>query len=208
MEQVGSNNFKKKNTNNIHLLNSSNFAVKFVLVAIFSCTVFFILGDTTFSSNNYAAYAHFFGGKTVTIEDYQIVFLPSPSSPAIGDNSTTLNFSVLKNNTNIYNIHSAVIITEKDSQTIVDQIPYKLYEFSDITIPYTFENPVDHTVTLQTRITGDEKYQATPLVASFDIAVADPSSLIPFDELMLFYVTPVTLVVTGIVIYLHVRGKF
>jgi hypothetical protein len=49
MEQVGSNNFKKKNTN-IHLLNSSNFAVKFVLVAIFSCTIFFILGDTTFSS--------------------------------------------------------------------------------------------------------------------------------------------------------------
>ena len=101
-----------------------------------------------------------------------------------------------------------MIITEKDSQTIVDQIPYKLYEFSDITIPYTFENPVDHTVTLQTRITGDEKYQATPLVASFDIAVADPSNLIPFDELMIFYVTPVTLVVTGIMIYLHVKGKF
>jgi hypothetical protein len=75
-----------------------------------------------------------------------------------------------------------VIITEKDSQTIVDQIPYKLYEFSDITIPYTFENPVDHAVTLQTRITGDEKYQATPLVASFDIAVADPNNLIPFDD--------------------------
>ncbi|MDQ3976972.1 MAG: hypothetical protein M3264_10650, partial [Thermoproteota archaeon] len=70
MEQVGSNNFKKKNTNS-HLLNSSNFAAKFLLVAIYSCTIFFILGDTTFSSNNYAAYAHFFGGKTVTIEDYQ-----------------------------------------------------------------------------------------------------------------------------------------
>jgi hypothetical protein len=154
------------------------------------------------------AYAHFFGGKTVTVEDYQIVFLPSPSLPLIGDNSTTLNFSVLKNNTNIYNIHSAVVITEKDSQKIVDQIPYRFYEFSDITIPYTFENPVDHTVTLQTRIAGDGKYQATPLVAIFDIAVEDSSNLIPFDELMLFYVTPVTLVVTGIVIYLHVRGKF
>jgi hypothetical protein len=100
------------------------------------------------------------------------------------------------------------VITEKDSQTIVEQIPYKLYEFSDITIPYTFENPVDYTVTLQTRITGDEKYQATALVASFDIAVADPNILIPFDELMLFYVTPITVAVTGLMIYLHAKGKF
>lgn len=163
--------------------------------------------DKTTTTTTTTAYAHFFGGKTVTVEDYQIVFLPSPSLPVIGDNSTTLNFSVLKNNTNIYNIHSAVVITEKDSQKIVDQIPYRFYEFSDITIPYTFENPVEHTVTLQSRIAGDGKYQATPLVASFDIAVEDSSSLIPFDELMLFYVTPVTLVVTGIAIYLHARGK-
>jgi hypothetical protein len=186
--------------------------IKFFLMIIVSGILSIILGEVAHWSSDKttttAAYAHFFGGKTVTMEDYQIVFLPSPSSPQIGDNSTTLNFSVLKNNTNIYNIHSAVVITEKVSRTIVDQIPYKLYEFSDITVPYTFENPVDYNVTLQTRIAGDEKYQATPLVASFDIAVGDPRSLIPFDELMLFYVTPVTLVVTGVMIYLHVRGKF
>jgi hypothetical protein len=181
--------------------------IKFFLMVILGGII--ILGKPALSGDSTTtAYAHFFGGKTVTVEDYQIVFLPSPSLPLIGDNSTTLNFSVLKNNTNIYNIYSAVVVTEKNSGTIVDQIPYKLYEFSDITIPYTFQNPVEHTVTLQTRIAGDEKYQATPLVASFDIAVADPNSLIPFDELMLFYVTPVTLVITGIVIYLHVKGKF
>lgn len=169
---------------------SPHLMIKFFLMVIVSGILSIILGEVALSSDNTttstAAYAHFFGGKTVTIGDYQIVFLPSPSSPRIGDNSTTLNFSVLKNNSNIYNIHSAVVITEKDSQTIVNQIPYKFYEFSDITVPYTFENPVDYNVTLQTRIAGDEKYQATPLVASFDIAVGDPSSLIPFDELMLF----------------------
>jgi hypothetical protein len=47
--------------------------------------------------------------------------------------------------------------------------------------------------------------QATPLVASFDIAVADSSSLIAFNELVLFYVTPVTLVIIGIMIYQHVK---
>jgi hypothetical protein len=94
----------------------------------------------------------FFGGETVTIDGYQIVFLPSPSPTTIGDNSTTLNFSVLQNNTNIFNIQSAVVITEKNSGTTLEQIPYKFYEFSNITILYTFENSTDYTVTLETRV--------------------------------------------------------
>jgi hypothetical protein len=98
-------------------------------------------------------------------------------------------------------------MTEKNSGRIVEHFPYRVYEFSDITLPYNFQNATDHTITLQTRITGDENYQATPLVASFDIAVADSSSLIAFNELMLFYVTPATLVITGIMIYLHAKGR-
>jgi hypothetical protein len=191
------------------MINSSNLTLNFASRGILSFTIIlFIHSDGAFSINDYTAYAHFFGGETVTIDDYQIVFLTAPSSPTVGDNATTLNFSVLQNNSNIFNIHSAVVITEKNSGRIVEQIPYRVYEFSDITIPYTFQNATDYTITLQTRITGDEKYQATPLAASFDIAVADPSRLIPFNELMLFYVTPVTLVVTGIMIYLHMKGKF
>jgi hypothetical protein len=89
----------------------------------------------------------------------------------------------------------------------VEQIPYRIYESSDITLPFTFQNTTDYTITLQTRITGDEKYQATPLVASFDIAVVDFSSLIAFNELVFFYVTPASLVITGIIIYQHVKGK-
>jgi hypothetical protein len=213
VEQVTASLNKKITTS--RLQSSPRLMTKFLLmIFVIVFIIINILGGAAALSSDKTititttAYAHFFGRKTVTIEDYQIVFLPSPSLPLIGDNSTTLNFSVLKNNTNIYNIHSAVVITEKDSQTIVDQIPYKFYEFSDITIPYTFENPVEHTVTLQTRISGDGKYQAIPLVASFDIAVEDSSSLIPFDELMLFYVTPITVAVTGLMIYLRAKGKF
>jgi len=94
---------------------------------------------------------------------------------------------------NIYNIYSAVIITEKNSGRMVEQIPYRVYESSDITLPFTFQNTRDYTITLEMRITGDGNYQATLLVASFNIAVADSSSLIVFNELMLLYVTPVTL---------------
>ena len=52
---------------------------------------------------------------------------------------------------------------------------------------------------------GDEKYQASPLVASADISVGNGS--IPFEELMLLYVTPAAAVIAGIVIYLHSKNK-
>jgi len=150
------------------------------------------------------AYGHFFGA-TQNIDKYEVLFAPYPSTPIAGSNSTLLNFSVLENSTNIYNIHSAVVINDKESGSIVDQIPYRLYEFSDITIPYTFDSTGSYVVTLQTRITGDEKYQTSPLVASFDISVGN--QFIPFDELMLFYVTPAAVAIAGISIYLHSKKK-
>lgn len=150
------------------------------------------------------AYGHFFGA-TKNIDNYQIIFAPNPSTPIIGDNSTSLNFSVLENNSNIYNIHAAMVVTEKQSGDIIGQIPYRFQEFSDITIPYTFNDTGTYVVTLQTRIAGDEKYQEDPLVASFDISVGN--ELIPFDELMLFYVAPATAAIAGIAIYLHSKKK-
>jgi hypothetical protein len=157
-----------------------------------------------FLSQTGLAYAHFFGA-TKNIDNYQVIFSPSPSTPIAGDNSTSLNFSVLENNTNVYNIYSALVVTEKQSGDIVGQVPYKIQEFSDITIPYNFNDTGDYVVTLQTRIAGDEKYQDSPLVASFDISVGN--QLIPFDELMLFYVAPATAAVAGIAIYLHSKKK-
>ena len=150
------------------------------------------------------AYGHFFGA-TKNIDNYQVIFAPNPSTPIAGDNSTSLNFSVLENNANIYNIYAAMVVTEKQSGDIIAQVPYKFQEFSDITIPYAFNDTGTYVVTLQTKIASDEKYQNNPLVASFDISVGN--QLIPFDELMLFYVTPATVVIAGIVIYLRSKKK-
>lgn len=152
------------------------------------------------------AYGHFFGAAK-DVDGYQVIFAPIPSTPVAGSNSTLLNFSILKDGVNIYNIHSALAITNRSGGAIVDQIAYKPYEFSDITIPYAFERPGDYAIALYTRIAGDEKYQADPLVASFDISIADPNQLVPFDELMLFYVTPAAAVIVGIAIYLHSKKK-
>src|ERR687895_1232130 len=60
------------------------------------------------------AYGHFFGA-TKNIDNYQVIFAPNPSTPIAGDNSTSLNFSVLENNANIYNIYAAMVVTEKQS---------------------------------------------------------------------------------------------
>jgi hypothetical protein len=150
------------------------------------------------------ANAHFFGA-TKNIDNYQVIFSPSPSTPIAGDNSTSLNFSVLENNSNIYNIYTAMVVTEKQSGNIIGQVPYKFQEFSDIAIPYTFNDIGTYVVTLQTRIAGNEKYQDNPLVASFDISVGN--QLIPFEELMLFYVTPTAVIIAGIAIYLRSKNK-
>ena len=150
------------------------------------------------------AYGHFFGA-TKNIDNYQVVFSPNPATPIANDSSTSLNFSVLENNSNIYNIYAAMVVTDKQSGAVIAQVPYKFQEFSDISIPYTFNETGNYAVTLQTRIPGEAKYQNNPLVASFDISVGD--LLIPFDELMLFYVTPATVVIAGIVIYLHSKKK-
>jgi len=152
------------------------------------------------------AYGHF-SGATKNIDNYQVIFAPNPSTPKAGDNSTSLNFSILENNANIYNIYIAMVVTEKQSGDIVGQVPYKFQEFSDITIPYTFNDTGTYVMTLQTRIAGDEKYQDNPLVASFDISVGNQLRLIPFDQLILFYVTPLTVATVGIVVYLQSKKK-
>lgn len=176
-------------------------------------TLFTILGIVlviTFASclyisqNNYPyrflAYGHFFGDN-VTRDGYQVVFQPFPFTPMAGDN-TTLNFSILdEENLNIHNIFSALIIKDKSSNETIAQIPYKHFLYSDITIPYKFSNNSEYSVTLQTRIIGDSKYQSLPLTATFDLVVGDQTSEY-FKMIMLHFVTPMSAaIITAILVY-------
>jgi hypothetical protein len=126
------------------------------------------------------AYAHFVGAETKTIDNYKILFLLSPSKPIVGDNTTKLNFSILDKDQNrdIKSIFAALTIKEKNSGEIVHQVPFKLYQFSDITFPYTFQNNTDYQLVLQTKISGDPKYENSPLMVGFDIsAVVGPATI-------------------------------
>jgi hypothetical protein len=152
-----------------------------------------------------AAWAHFVGASKEAEGGFQVVFQPYPGDPVVAGSSSVLNFSVLYNGSNIQNVHSAVTITERRSGRVVFQDPYRFYESSDISVPYRFEKAGEYEVTLSTRITGHEKYQAEPLAATFTISAYDPAAAIKFDELMVYYVTPAAAAAAGIAVYLHSR---
>jgi len=150
---------------------------------------------------------HFFG-TTKNIGNYQIVFAPYPPIPFAGDNSTLLNFSILDNeNKNIDNIFASLVIKTKENGSIIQEIPFKLYEFSDITIPYTFKEIGDYQLSLLVRIDGDFQHSQNPISADFDISAANPNQIIPTNELILYYLVPALVVIAIIVVYLKRKNK-
>ena len=184
------------------------------LFCIFIVAVFFFLSDNTSliihqERNPLLVYAHIFSDTenaiTKNIDKYQVVFLPFPSVPLSNDNSTKLNFSLLENNTDVYNVFVSLIIKDKNSGNVVEQIPYKFYEFGDITLPYIFQNVSDYIITFQARINGDPKYEVNPLKANFDISVVNPSE-ISFIVWILSLI-PILAVIPGILIYIFFKKK-
>jgi hypothetical protein len=150
---------------------------------------------------------HFFG-TTKNIGDYQIVFAPYPALPFAGDNSTLLNFSILDiDNLNVNNIFASLIVKNKLNGSIIQEFPFKFYEFSDITFPYTFKEIGDYQVSLLVKINGDPTYSQTPISADFDISAANPNQVIPTNELITYYVVPALAVIAVIVVYLRHKNK-
>ena len=126
-------------------LNSATIVIIVVIVVLaFWLLILTCNNNTYLSDQSNIAYAHFFG-ISKNIDNYQIVFQPLPIVPEANENST-LNFSILdKDNANVYNVYAALVIREKNTAKVVGQIPYKFYEFSDITFPYKFANNTDST---------------------------------------------------------------
>ena len=172
----------------------------FIAAVILSYTTNIIIHQ---EKNLPLVYAHIFTDTpniiTKNIDKYQIVFLPYPNIPLVNDNSTKLNFSLMENKTDVYNVFVSLIIKDKESGNVVEQIPYKFYEFGDITFPYTFQNTGDYIVTFHARINGDPNYKINPLIANFDISVM--SSEIPFIAWMVPLI-PIIAAIAGIVIYI------
>jgi hypothetical protein len=154
------------------------------------------------------AYAHFVGAETKTIDNYKILFLLSPSKPIVGDNTTKLNFSILDKDQNrdIKSIFAALTIKEKNSGEIIHQVPFKLYQSSDITFPYTFQNNTDYQLVLQTKISGDLKYENSPLMVGFDISAVNPIYPAGFDQLIIYCIIP-SVILVGIILVVIIVAR-
>ena len=173
---------------------------------LFLLTFFLFLCLNTYNGSQFTS-GHFFG-TTKNIGDYQIIFAPYPQLPFAGDNSTLLNFSILdKENQNVHNITASLIIKNKVNGSMIQNIPFKFYEFSDITFPYTFKDIGDYQVTLFVRINGDPTYSQTPISADFDISAANPNQVIPTHELIAYYLVPSLVVIAVIVVFLKRKNK-
>lgn len=191
------------------------------LIFIVIVTISFLIFDLDiFSSNNETnnnegiAYAHIFSDTENAVTKnvdgkYQVSFLPYPTALLVNDTSTKLNFSVMENNTDVPFLFTSLLITDKNTGNMVEQTPYKFHESGDVTYPYTFQNDGEYKVAIQAKINGDPKYESRPLTAIFDVSVLDMQKMTnSFQQLMLFYVTPILAGIVGIIIYAeNIRGR-
>ena len=178
-------------------------------IAIVSLIAFSLFSVSIMNLSN-DAYAHSAlnsGAKIKTIDNkYQIAFEMYPKFASAGQD-TTLHFSYLDGNkSNLVSIYTGLVIKEKVTGRIVDQMPYRFYEFGDISIPYKFHNNSDYVATLLTRINGDSKYFTTPLQADFDIPVGQTTIISPNE--LLIAVIPFTLALVGGIIFLFKQKKW
>lgn len=135
--------------------------------------VLFYYGYFLQDNSNNLAYAHIFPGTPNSVfvekDGYQIGFLPYPKNPKVNDNSTLLNLNVQQNGNDVSNTYVSLIIMDKDTKRIVHQVPYKFYLFADMSYPYIFKDEGKYSLSLLTKIAGDEKYENNPLIATFDL---------------------------------------
>ena len=180
----------------------------FIMIAL---TLITIYGVEHFSSAIPSANAHFFGVPILqnkTVGNYKIVFQPFPLNPLAGENSTQINLSVLDNEgQNINIMFASLSIKQKETGDLVKSFPYRLYEFSDMTFPYTFPKSGTYVITLNSKINGDPVYSEKPLVVDFDLPVRSGSLLALFSEIMTYFLTPALIAIAGLAVYLRIKKR-
>ena len=175
-------------------------------------TVFYYGYSLYDNPSNNLAYAHIFPGTPNSVflekDGYQIGFLPYPKNPKVNDDSTLLNLNVQKNRNDVSNTYVSLIIMDKNANKIVHQVPYKFYLFADMSYPYVFKNEGKYSLSLLTKIAGDEKYEDNPLIATFDLDTEGAANNISnLNSIIIYSMVALAVVTVGIIFIYKKRLK-
>ena len=115
--------------------------------------------------------------------------------------------NVQQNKNDVSNTYVSLIIMDKNTKKIVYQVPYKFYEFADISYPYVFKNEGKYSLSLLTKIAGDEKYEDSPLIATFDLDTEGTISNISNANSIIIYSIIALAIIIGIIFIYKKRLK-
>ena len=186
---------------------------RFLFIDAHKIVVLSVIAMSVFSASALSLSKHAFAhvtidnGATVKTADnkYLVAFQPFPKLVSAGQEAT-LHFSVLdENKSNLVGVYAAMLMKEKTTGKVVEQMPYKFYEISDISIPYKFHENSKYVATLLTRINGDTKYASTPLQVDFDIPVRQTTTISPGE--LLLVIVPFTAALGGGILFVFNRKK-
>lgn len=91
---------------------------------------------------------------------------------------------------------------DKNTQKIVHQVPYKFYLFADMSYPYVFKNEGKYSLSLLTKISGDEKYENNPLIVTFELDTDGiVNKIISANSIIISSVIALTIIICIVFIY-------
>ena len=112
---------------------------------------------------------------------------------------------------NSYNLAYAHIFPGTPNSEFVKkdgyQVPYKFYVFADMSYPYMFKNDGEYSLSLLTKIAGDEKYGDNPLIANFDLDTEGNISKTSYASSVVLYIIGALAIIIGIIFIYRKRLK-
>ena len=91
---------------------------------------------------------------------------------------------------------------DKNTEKIVHQVPYKFYLFADMSYPYVFKNEGKYSLSLLTKIAGDEKYENNPLIVTFELDTEGiVNKISSANSIIIYSVIALTIIIFIISIY-------
>jgi zinc transporter ZupT len=130
---------------------------------------FFIVALLLVTFSSIVADGHLFGGETKQVRNYNITYVSIPENPILGTD-TTLAFSILSENTDIFNMLAKITIMKGDD--IVAEIPETRYPTGDIFVPFTFTEDGLYRITLEAKLSEDPD----PIATTFDQGIGQPAT--------------------------------